>query len=176
MLVKKKSGEIRFCIDFRDLNSKLKYLDSPIPLTVEAIDRLSSGNGDPKSMFLSTLDLASGFWCLPIREEDKGLTAFTTGRSKYEFNYLPFGVQSGPSYMCRLMDAVLQGLSYEVCMPYLDDVGVWSTGPQGVTGPEAEKASNIRYYTTSPEIRKKNWGYTTKATAIEAFRGPSLGT
>jgi hypothetical protein len=51
-----------------------------------------------------------------------------THRQKYEWNYLPFGVQSGPSYMCRLMDAALQGLAWEICMPYLDDVGIWSTG------------------------------------------------
>ena len=57
------------------------------------------------TLFLSTLDLASGFWTLPIKESDKRLTAFVTHRQKYEFNYLPFGVQSGPSYMCRLMDA-----------------------------------------------------------------------
>ena len=52
-------------------------------------------------VFLSTLDLASGFWTLPIREEDKHLTAFVTHRQKYEFNYLPFGINSGPSYMVR---------------------------------------------------------------------------
>ena len=128
VLVSKKDGTIRFCVDYRDLNSKLKLLDSPLPLTVEAIDRLSSGKGSQASLFLSTLDLASGFWCLPIREQDKPLTAFVTHRQKYEFNYLPFGVQSGPSYMCRLMDAALQGLAWDTCMPYLDDVGIWSTG------------------------------------------------
>ena len=107
-----------------DLNSKLKLQDSPIPLTVEALDRLSSGEGCQTSLFLSTLDPASGFWTLPIKGSDKGLTAFVTHRQKYEFNYLPFGVQSGPSYMCRLMDAALQGLAWETCMPYLDDVGI----------------------------------------------------
>ena len=56
------------------------------------------------------------------------MTAFGTHRQKYEFNYLPFGIQSGPSYMVRLMDAALQGLAWETCMPYLDDVGIWSTG------------------------------------------------
>lgn len=128
VLVTKKDGSIRFCVDYRDLNSKLKLQDSPIPLTIEALDRLSSGEGCPTSLFLSTLDLASGFWTLPIKETDKALTAFVTHRQKYEFNYLPFGVQSGPSYMCRLMDAALQGLAWETCMPYLDDVGIWSTG------------------------------------------------
>ena len=143
VLVTKKDGSIRFCVDYRDLNSKLKYLDSPIPLANEAIDRLASGTGNQDSLFLSTLDLASGFWCLPIREEDKELTAFVTHRQKYEFNYLPFGIQSGPSYMCRLMDAALQGLAWETCMPYLDDVGVWSTA-EGDTHAERESASFVQ--------------------------------
>ena len=128
VLVTKKDGSIRFCVDFRDTNSKLQVMDSPIPLTAEAIDRLASGQGDPSSLFLSTLDLASGFWCLPIREQDKALTSFVTHRGKYEFNYLPFGIQSGPSYMCRLMDSALQGLAWDICMPYLDDCATWSTG------------------------------------------------
>ena len=140
VLVTKKDGSIRFCVDYRDTNSKLEVQDSPLPLAVEAIDRLSSGQGPQSSLFLSTLDLASGFWCLPIKEEDKKITAFTTHRSKYEFNYLPFGIQSGPSYMCRLMDAALQGLAWETCMPYLDDVGVWSTG-KGATPEEREASS-----------------------------------
>ena len=128
VLVTKKDGSVRFCVDYRDVNSKLRLEDSPLPLTVEAIDRLSSGQGNLDSLFLCTLDLASGFWGIPIKESDKHITAFTTHRGKYEFNYLPFGVQSGPSYMCRLMDAVLGGLAWEICMPYLDDVGAWSTG------------------------------------------------
>ena len=140
VLVTKKDGSIRFCVDFRDVNSKLKVQDSPLPLTVEAIDRLSSGKGDPSTLFLCTLDLASGFWTLPIKEEDKHITAFVTHQNKYEFNVLPFGIQSGPSYMCRLMQAALQGLSWEVCMPYLDDVGIWSTGT-GTTFEEREDNS-----------------------------------
>ena len=128
VLVTKKDGSIRFCVDYRDTNSKLHIQDSPIPLTAEAIDRLASGQGDPSSLFLSTMDLASGFWCLPIDEKDKPITAFVTHRGKYEFNYLPFGIQSGPSYMCRLMDATLEGLAWDVCMPYLDDTAIWSTG------------------------------------------------
>ena len=140
VLVTKKDGSIRFCVDFRDLNAKLKMQDSPIPLTVEAIDRLSTGKGDPASLFLSTLDLASGFWTLPIAEQDKEKTAFVTHRQKYEFNYLPFGIQSGPSYMCRLMEAALQGLAWEVCMPYLDDNAVWSTG-EGATPEERQDSS-----------------------------------
>ena len=74
VLVSKKDGSIRFCVDYRDLNSKLKTQDSPLPLTVEALDRLSSGKGAPDSLFLSTLDLAAGFWTLRIRQGEKNQT------------------------------------------------------------------------------------------------------
>ena len=140
VLVTKKDGSIRFCVDYRDTNSKLQIMDSPIPLTADAIDRLASGQGDPSSLFISTMDLASGFWCLPIREQDKHLTSFVTHRGKYEFNYLPFGIQCGPSYMCRLMDSALEGLAWDICMPYLDDTATWSTGT-GATSEERENSS-----------------------------------
>ena len=149
VLVTKKDGSIRFCVDYRDLNSKLQLQDSPIPLTIEALDRLSSGKGCPSSLFLSTLDLASGFWTLPVKEADKGLTAFVTHRQKYEFNYLPFGIQSGPSYMVRLMDSALQGLAWETCMPYLDDVGVWSTG----MGKDLEERENASFEQMMTRLR-----------------------
>ena len=78
VLVTKKDGSVRFCVDYRDVNSKLQLRieDSPLPLTVEAIDRLSSGGGSLDSLFLCTLDLASGFWGIPIKESDRGITAF----------------------------------------------------------------------------------------------------
>ena len=128
VLVSKKDGTTRFCVDYRDTNSKLQFLDSPLPLTAEAINRLSAGQGNQDSLFLCTLDLASVFWGLPVEKEDRHITAFVTHRQKYEFNVLSFGIQSGPSYMCQLMDAVLQDLASKVCRPYLDDVGIWSTG------------------------------------------------
>ena len=170
VLVKKKSGETRFCIDFRDLNSKLLTLDSPIPRCDEAIDRLASGAGAQDSLFLSTIDLAAGFWTLPIKESDKARTAFVTHRQKYEWNYLPFGVQSGPSYMCRLMDAALQGLAWEVCMPYLDDVGVWSTG----VGPtiETREAASFEQMLTRLDLvlERLAWaGMTAKASKCVLF-------
>ena len=170
VLVTKKDGSVRFCVDYRDLNSKLQLQDSPIPLTMDALDRLSSGEGCPSSLFLSTLDLASGFWTLPVREKDKALTAFVTHRQKYEFNYLPFGIQSGPSYMVRLMDAALQGLAWESCMPYLDDIGVWSTG-KGST-PEEREANSFEQMLTRIEavFQRLRWaGLSMKASKCVLF-------
>eukprot|EP00962_Isochrysis_galbana_P038847 scaffold13855_cov131-Isochrysis_galbana.AAC.1 len=68
------------------------------------------------------------------------VTAFNTHRGKFEYNYLPFGLQSGPSYMCRVMDAVLEGLAWDICMPYLDDIGIFSTGT-GATLEERKESS-----------------------------------
>ena len=141
VLVGKKTGDnvvdsTRMCIDFRDLNSKLESLNSPLPRCDEAIDRLSAGaKGSFDSLFVTTMDLASGFHTLPIKEEDKKLTAFCTHRNQYEYNYLPFGVNSGPSYMVRLMDAALDGLAWDVCAPFLDDIAVFSHG-KGATAEE----------------------------------------
>ena len=133
VLVGKKTGEgvdsVRMCVDYRDLNSKLVTINSPLPRCDEAIDRLSVGaKGSFDSLFVTTLDLAAGFHTLPIREEDKKLTAFCTHRNQYEYNYLPFGINSGPSYMVRLMDAALDGLAWDVCAPFLDDIAIFSHG------------------------------------------------
>eukprot|EP00962_Isochrysis_galbana_P010115 scaffold2802_cov110-Isochrysis_galbana.AAC.16 len=82
VLVTKKDGTVRFCTDYRVLNSKLQREDSPLPLTavkpLSIIDRLSSGQRSRDSLFLCALDLASGFWGLPVKEKDKHLTAFCT--------------------------------------------------------------------------------------------------
>ena len=184
VIVSKKDGSTRFCTDFRDLNSKLKLQDSPIPFTISALDKMMSGGGGTvgagtghaggagrtDSLFLSTLDLASGFWTLPIVEEDKALTAFVTENQKYEYNYLPFGVQSGPSYMCRLIDAALQGLAWDICIPYLDDVGAWSTGV-GATLAEREASSFDQMLTRMDMIFERlRWaGLSCKASKCVCF-------
>ena len=175
VLVSKKDGSVRFCVDYRDLNSKLKLQDSPIPLTTEALDRLGSGTGSPDSLFLSTLDLASGFWCMAIKEEDKPLTAFVTHRQKYEFNYLPFGIQSGPSYMCRLMDAALQGLAWDTAMPYLDDVGVWSTGTGDTHEERCEASFAQMLQRIDTVLERLEWaGLSCKASKCQLFATKAL--
>ena len=89
---------------------------------------LSMGpNGSPAKWF-STLDLKSGYWQVPITEQDKAKTAFRTSSGQlFEFNQVPFGLCNAPATFSRLMDLVLAGLHWETCLFYLDDIIVFSS-------------------------------------------------
>eukprot|EP00731_Ephydatia_muelleri_P035282 Em0111g7a len=115
--VPKKSGEIKICIDYRELNKQTVKDAYPLPLPDEVQDRLSG------SKVFSKLDLHSGYWQLPVKEEDCIKTAFCPGPGM-EFCRMPFGVTGGPSSFQRLMDKVLHGLPFATS--YIDDVLVHS--------------------------------------------------
>ena len=120
VLVKKKDGSFRLCVDYRRLNT-ITYRDSyPLP----HIDTcLGSMNG---SMWFSTLDLRSGYHNIPIADADKDKTAFITRRGCFRYKVMPFGLTCAPSVFQRLMDLVLCGLTYETCLVYLDDIILFS--------------------------------------------------
>jgi len=80
----------------------------------------------PGSSWFSTLDLRSGYHNIPVAEKDRGKTASVTSRRRCCFTVIPFGLTSAPSVFQRLMDVVLWGLSYELCLVYLDDIIVLS--------------------------------------------------
>jgi len=119
VLVRKKDGSYRLCVDYRKLNS-VTYKDSyPLP----HIDTcLGSMNG---AVWFSTLDLRSGYHNIPIREADRDKTAFITRRGCFRYKVMPFGLTCAPSVFQRLMDLVLCGLTYVTCLVYLDDIIVF---------------------------------------------------
>jgi len=122
VLVKKKDGSLRFCVDYWRLNS-VTYNDSYLlPLIDNCLNALS---GSP---WYSTLDLRSGYYNIPIAEEDRDKSAFVTRISCFHFTVMPFGLTCAPSVFQRLMDFVLCGLSYLTCLVYLDDVIVFGRG------------------------------------------------
>jgi hypothetical protein len=121
VLVRKKNGNYRFCVDYRGVNS-VTYQDTyPLP-HIETC--LSSLDG---STWFSTLDLRAGYHNISICESDRDKTAFITRRGCWRYKVLPFGLTCAPSVFQRLMDLVLCGLSYETCMVYLDDIIVYAT-------------------------------------------------
>ena len=120
VMVKKKDGSLRFCVDFRQLNTTTIKDAHPLPRINDLLDALHG------TRWFSTLDLKSGYWQVPIMERDKEKTAFRTSGGQL------FAVQSGPlwplqrSHFCRLMDRVLSGLHWETCLFYLDDIIVFA--------------------------------------------------
>ena len=120
VLVPKKDGKVRMCIDFRKINEVTKKDVYPLPRIDDMLDALN------KSKYFSVLDLCQGYHQVPIRECDKEKTAFSFFGGHYEYNYMPFGLcNSAPTFQ-RLMDSVLSGLLWNTCLVYIDDVIVFS--------------------------------------------------
>ena len=122
VMVRKKDGSLRFCVDFRQLNAATVKDAHPLPRIDDLLDALHGAK------WFSTLDLKSGYWQVPITEQDKAKTAFRTSSGQlFEFNQVPFGLCNAPATFSHLMDRVLAGLHWETCLFYLDDIIVFSS-------------------------------------------------
>ena len=92
-------------------------------------DRLFSVSSEDEvcgAVWVSTLDLRSGYHNISIKATDRDKTAFITRRGCFRYKVMPFGLTCAPSVFQRLMDLVLYGLTYETCLVYLDDIIVLS--------------------------------------------------
>ena len=110
VLAPKKNGTYRFCVDFRRVNAVTRKDAHPMPRVDDILDQLGGG-------------LASGYWQVPLREEDKAKTAFAVGLVHYEFNVMPFDLTNAPATFQRMMCRILQGC--EGCFVFIDDIIVF---------------------------------------------------
>lgn len=116
LLVDKKEGEKRLCIDYRSLNKitiKDKY---PMPRIEDLLDRLKG------CKYFTSLDLKSGYYQIGVKNESIDKTAFITEDGHYEFLRMPFGLSNGPSVFQRLMNRILGNLRFGSVIVYLDDL------------------------------------------------------
>jgi transposase InsO family protein len=120
--VRKKDGSLRLCTDFRKINAVLVNKDAyPLPKISDCLDALSG------ACWFSALDLAAGYNQVAMDPESKEKTAFSVKRGLFQYRKMPFGMANSPSTFERLMEIVLSGLQYKICVLYLDDILTFST-------------------------------------------------
>jgi len=116
--VAKPGDLLRMCVDYRELNAVTEPDSYPMPLIEEIIEQVAPAR------FISTLDLAKGYYQVPLARDAMKKTAFVTPSGKFEFTKMPFGLRNAPSAFQRLMDMVLDGLNSSKA--YIDDVVIFS--------------------------------------------------
>lgn len=109
VLVWKKDGRLRVCVDFRKLNAKTIKDAYPIPRITETLEALHGAK------WFWSLDLQSGYLQVGVREADKAKTAVTTPFGLFEFNQMPFGLTNAPATFHQLMERCLGGLNLNIC-------------------------------------------------------------
>ncbi len=124
VLVQKKDGGLRMCVDYRQLNSKTRKDAFPLPRIEKSLDGLAGAK------WFSTLDLASGYSQVEVAEKDRAKTAFCTPFGLFEFNRMPFGLCNAPSTFQRLMERMFGDCRYQSVLLYLDDLIVFSSSVQ----------------------------------------------
>ncbi len=130
LLVPKKDGSVRFCVDYSCVNSITKKDAYPIPLIKDTFVQLHGAT------VFSTLDLRSGYWQIPMAEQDVEKTAFISHCGLHEFLRVPFGLTKAPAVFQRTIEKVLSGLVGTVCMIYIDNIVVYGSN-------EVEHAENL---------------------------------
>ena len=125
VLVRKKDGKLRFCIDLRKLNQRIVRDNYSLPKVEHMLEQLIG------SEWFCTLDLKSGYWQVELTEESKPYTAFTCGPlGFFECDKMPFGAANAPATFHRLMENCLGFLNLTWCVVYLDDIIVYGKDPE----------------------------------------------
>ncbi|GES72789.1 retroviral-like aspartic protease 1 [Rhizophagus clarus] len=120
VVVEKKNGKKRLCVDYRKLNNVTKRDCYPLPRVDDMLETLSG------CQWFSSLDLASGFWQVELSPKDREKLTFITRFGTFEFTVMPFGLCNAPATFQRLMDTVLRDILWQFVVVYIDDINIGS--------------------------------------------------
>ena len=122
VIINKKDGSNRFCVDYQKLNAITIKDNYPIPLIEETLETLDG------AIYFTSLDLASGYWQIALSKLAKQKTAFVSQKGLFQFEVLPFGLSNAVSAFQRTMEAVLEGVPN--VKVYLDDMKKVQVDPE----------------------------------------------
>ena len=155
-LVRKDDGTFRFCIDFRPLNKVTKHDLYPLPRIDDLLDQVG------KSKYFTSLDLASGYWQIPLSPQDKHKTAFRTQQGLFQFKRMPFGLSDAGSTFQRMANSIFHDLIQEgVVLVYLDDILIHTPEWEQHIHILREVLHRIQKYNLQLQWKKCQWGAAT---------------
>ena len=120
VVARKHDGTFCMCLEYRRLNQCTVKDAQPLPRSDDILEAVG------RARWFSCLDLASGYWQMPVAAKDRPKTAFSIHRGQCQWKLIPFGLTNGPASFTRLMNLALDGLTWTYCLVYLDDIIVWS--------------------------------------------------
>ena len=122
VVVPKRSGDIRICVDLKSLNESVLQEPHPMPKVDDTLAVLSGAT------IFSKVDPNSGFWQIPLAPQSRPLTTFITPFGRYHFNKLPFGISCAPELFQQWMNWILEGIDGVVCL--VDDILIFGATRQ----------------------------------------------
>ena len=122
LFVKKPSGGLRFCVDYRNLNRLTKKDRYPLPLIYETLRNIG------KAKWFTKLDVIVAFHKIRINQGDEWMTAFRTRYGLFEWMVTPFGLANAPSTFQKYINWALRDYLDEFCSAYVDDILIYSSG------------------------------------------------
>jgi len=148
LFVKKSSGGLRFCVDYRGLNAMTVKNRYPLFLIRETLDRLA------KAKYYIKLDIIAAFNKLRMTYEDEWKTAFRTRYGLYEYNVLPFGLTNGPSSFQNFINDTLHDFLNVFCTAYMNDILIYSNSKKEHTQHVRQVLERLRAVGLQVDIEK----------------------
>ena len=148
IIQKKPDGSWRFIVDLRHLNAKTIKDCYPLPRINETLDALR------RAKFITTVDLQSGYFQIPIHKDHRKYTAFAYDGGFDEFKFMAQGLCNAPATFQRIMDKILAGYKYSFCFVYLDDIVIFSESFDDHINHVKKVFDRLRQYELSISLKK----------------------